>query len=201
MTPLESDVDPRLLVALGHPVRQEMLLTMCDAPVSIARLSVRLDLPVRTIRRHINVLLANDTVEPAGDADEPDDVRYRTMVRPFLDDAHWRHLSPHRRRALFSLTLRRIAAHVESGMADGEFDDAQAHVSLTRCVLDERGWQEMADLLAGVIEEAMQIEADSVERLARAPEGAQIVGKLAILHFGRVDDIAAPLETTRGEAE
>jgi DNA-binding transcriptional ArsR family regulator len=201
MTPLESDVDPRLLVALGHPVRQEILLSMCDAPISVAGLVRLLALPLPTVRRHMRVLEANDAVEPAAAAAESDDVPFRTMIRPFLDDAHWQHLPPHRRRALFAVTLRRIAAHVETGMTDGEFDDPQAHVSLTRCVLDERGWQEMTDLLAGVIEEAMQIEAESAERLARAPDRPQLLAKLAILHFGRADDIAAPPETTRGEAE
>ena len=185
MPPTEPDVDPRLLVALGHPVRQQMLMALSDAPATIASLAEQTAAGLPAVRRHMSVLLANDAVEPVDGEGEPDHRRYRLMVRPFLDDAHWRRLPAHRRRALFALTLRRIAVQVEKGLAADGFGHEQTHVSLTRLQLDEQGWQELTDLLAGVLEEAMQIEADSAERIVAAKVPAPIESKLAILHFGR----------------
>ncbi len=185
MVPIESDVDPRLLLALGHPARQRIMIRLSDTPASTATLAAELELELVSARRHLAVLRANDAVEPVDEEGEPDAIRFRAMTRPFLDDAHWRELPPHRRAALFAMTLRRIFSLVSRGFAHGEFGHERTHVSSVRLHLDEQGWQELADLLAGVLEEAMQIEAESAERLGQAPDAAQYESKLAILHFGR----------------
>lgn len=185
MMPIGSDVDPRLLLALGHPARQRIMIRLSDTPASAQTLAAELDLGMPSTRRHLAVLRANDAVEPVDEDGEPDAIRFRAMTRPFLDDAHWRELPPHRRAALFAMTLRQIFALVNKGFADGEFGHERTHVSTVRLHLDEQGWQELADLLAGALEEAMQIEAESADRLAQAPKAAQFESKLAILHFGR----------------
>jgi DNA-binding transcriptional ArsR family regulator len=174
-----------LLIALGDPVRQQMLVELVDSPGSVASLARDIDAKVRTIRRHMKVLLANDAVEACEESDDPDETRYRPLVRPFLDDAHWRQLPPEQRRALIAMTLRRISEQVTQAVEAHGFDHEQTHVSFMRMHLDERGWQEMADLLAGVIEEAMQIEADCAGRRIQGSHAPQIASKLAILHFGR----------------
>ena len=185
MLPIDSDIDPRLLVALGHPVRWQIVNVLADSPASIATLAKKLGAETPAVRRHLSVLLANDAVEPVDGEGDADDRRYRLMVRPFLDDAHWRQLAPHRRRALFAVTLRRIAEQVEKGLAADDFDHEQTHISFTRLQLDEVGWQQLTDLLAGVVEEAMQIEAESAGRVVDGTGVAPIESKLAILHFGR----------------
>ena len=183
MPPTESDVDPRLLAALGHPLRQQILINLVDAPASAATLASDLGVGLPAVRRHVKVLLANDVVE-AVDAGGADDTRYRAMARPFLDDAHWRQLAPHRRAALFAMTLRRVAAQVRGSFPDG-FGHERSHVSFTRLQVDEQGWQEIADLLAGVLDEAIEIEAESAARIIGDPSAEQFEAKLAILHFGR----------------
>jgi len=185
MSSTDSEVDPRLLVALGHPFRQEVMMVLCGKPANAEEVAAITGVGMPAVRRHMHVLLANDVIEAVGESTHPDATRYRSMVRPFLDDAHWRRLPAHRRRALFAMTLRRIAVQVEQGMARDEFDHDQTHVSFSRLQLDEQGWQELTDLLAGAVEEAMQIEAESAGRLAARGEGATVESKLAIVHFGR----------------
>ena len=88
--PTESDVDPRLLAALGHPTRQQLAMALSDAPSSANELAERLGLTLAVVRRHLRVLLDNDAIEVASDAlATDDDRRYRLMVRPFLVDAPW----------------------------------------------------------------------------------------------------------------
>ena len=191
MPPTESDVDPRLLAALGHPLRQQILINLVDAPSSAVTLAADLGVGLPVVRRHLAVLLANDAVEAVDDDRKADDTRYRAMARPFLDDAHWRELPPHRRAALFAMTLRRIGAQVRQGFGE-EFGHERTHVSFTRLQVDEQGWNELADLLAGVLEEAIEIEAESAARLMETAGGEQFESKLAIMHFGRRD---APHDT------
>jgi DNA-binding transcriptional ArsR family regulator len=182
----EPEIDARILRALGHPVRQEVLTVLGEAPSSAATLSEALQLPLATVREHLTELLSSDAVEAVDDAETAaDDRRYRATIRPFLDDAHWRQLSGEQRAALFQLTLRDISRRIEEASAAGGFGHPQTHVSLTRLELDEQGWQEITDLLAGVVEEALQIEAESAGRRARDEPGEFVGTNLAVLHFGR----------------
>jgi DNA-binding transcriptional ArsR family regulator len=188
MTPsAEPDVDPRLLYALGDPVRHAVLTAIAETPTSASGASERLDLPVDEVRRHIVELLDCDAIELTdGDDVAPNARRYRAMIRPFLDDAHWRELPPDQRQAIFALTLRRLSARAQHALGTDGFGHVQTHVSFTRLLLDDQGWEEITDLLAGVLEEAMQIEAESAQR--RAVGGLEAYAtNLAIMHFGRTD--------------
>src|SRR6188472_1910545 len=91
--PTDSQVDPRILRALRHPVRQRIMFSLCTTPASANELAGELELPLSRVRRHLRYLLENDAVEAvetaeAGETGE-DDRRYRAMMRPFLDDAHF----------------------------------------------------------------------------------------------------------------
>jgi len=181
------DVDPRLLDALGNPSRHEVLLAIAETPDSVSGLAARLGRERSDIRRSLGELLASDAVEQLDDDDVgADDRRYRSMIRPFLDDAHWAALPPEHRHALFELTLRRLSERIEEALASGGFGHLQTHVSFTRLLLDEQGWREITDLLAGVVEEAMEIEAEAAER--RGTSAAEpFYTNLAVVHFGRAD--------------
>jgi DNA-binding transcriptional ArsR family regulator len=186
--PADHETDARILRALGDPVRQELLTALSEAPASAANLSQALELPLGTVREHLAALVDNDAAEVVDDpATADDERRYRAMIRPFLDDAHWRQLPADRRRALFELTLRDISRRIDDAAAGDGFEHPQTHVSLTRLELDEQGWQEITDLLAGVLEEAMEIEAECAERRGRREAGEVLGTNLAVMHFGRPD--------------
>ena len=186
--PADPDVDPRILQALGDPVRQRIVTVVSESPASAGTLAQQLAMPVEQVREHLDVLLRCDAVEAVDGADLPaDERRYRAMLRPFLDDAHWRALPPERRQALFELTLTDIATRVAEARAVAGFGHVQTHVSLTRLTLDEQGWQEISDLLAGVLEEAMEIEADCADRRARGAADPLYRSTMAMLHFGRAE--------------
>jgi hypothetical protein len=186
--PADPDVDPRILEALGDPVRQRIVTAISGTPGGATALAEQLGAPVEEIRRQLDVLVACDAIEPVDGPDAPaEHRRYRAMVRPFLDDAHWAALPPERRQALFDLTLRDIETRIAEARAVGGFGHVQTHVSHSRLMLDEQGWQEISDLLAGVLEEAMEIEADCAERQARGASEQLSGSILAMLHFGRAE--------------
>ena len=177
-------VDKRLLLALGDPARQRVLTLLNERVATAAQISGELDIPQREVVSHLGVLLENDAIE-ASDGDPDDDTAYRATIRPFLDDAHWAELPVDLRRALFAQNIRQIVEHLAPALADDGFDDPKAHVSLTRIDLDHQGWDEVADLLAGVLEEVMDIHADSVDRVTRGESESTIPAELVVLHFQR----------------
>ena len=201
MTPAaEPEVDPRLLHALADPVRHEVLTEIAVAPASAGAVAGNLGLPLSEVRDHLRALIENDALEAIDGTDiDADERRYRATIRPFLDDAHWEQLPPERRRELFALTLRMLTRRFADALDAGSFDHVQTHVSVTRLQLDERGWQELTDLLAGVLEEAMQIEAECLDRRVAGAAEPTFSTNLAMLYFGRPDDGAA--RTTHKEEQ
>jgi DNA-binding transcriptional ArsR family regulator len=193
--PAEPDVDQRILEALGDPIRQRIVTVICGSPAGASTLAERLDVPIEVIREHIDTLLRCDAVEAVDDDDVPADRRrYRAMLRPLLDDAHWRALPPERRQELFDLTLTDIATRIDAARAAGGFGHEQTHVSLSPLMLDEEGWQAITDLLAGVVEEAMEVAAECADRQARGATEPLFATTLVMLHFGRAEQPAAGRE-------
>jgi hypothetical protein len=183
----DPDIDPRLLRAVGDVHRQAIVAALGGEPANARTLAERLEMPLTDVRRRLAELAANDAIEPVdGDEVEPDLRRYRAMIRPMLDDAHWEALPAVKRQQLFEHTLGEISRHVDEALASGGFGHVQTHVSYSRPLLDDEGWQQLTDLLAGVIEEVMQIEAECADR--RVHGGPELEPThLAILHFGRPD--------------
>jgi DNA-binding transcriptional ArsR family regulator len=177
-------VDKRLLLALGDPARQRVLTMLNERVATASQISGELDIPEREVVSHLDVLLENDAIE-ASDGEPDDDTAYRATIRPFLDDAHWAELPVDVRRALFAQNIRQIVEHLAPALAEHGFDDPKTHVSLTRIDLDHQGWDEVADLLAGVLEEVMDIHADSVDRVTRGESESTIPAELVVLHFQR----------------
>jgi DNA-binding transcriptional ArsR family regulator len=179
----EADLrlDMRLLRALGDPVRQRILTILNERVATGRELAAEVGIARVEVQEHLLALIADDAIECVGhDA-------YRAAIRPFLDDAHWAQLPVERRRALFVQNVQQIIDHVQPALAGGGFDDIRSHVSLTRVDLDAQGWEEVADLLAGVLEEVMDVHAESMERVQRGESREVIPAELAVLHFRRAD--------------
>jgi DNA-binding transcriptional ArsR family regulator len=176
-------VDKRLLLALGDPARQRVLTLLNQRVATAAQISGELEIPEPEVVSHLDVLLENDAIEPSGG--ERDGTSYRATIRPFLDDAHWAELPLDVRRALFAQNIRQIVEHLAPALAEDGFDDPKTHVSLTRLDLDRQGWDEVADLLAGVLEEVMDIHAESVDRVTRGESQSTVPAELVVLHFQR----------------
>jgi DNA-binding transcriptional ArsR family regulator len=190
----QSTVDERVVKALGHPLRQRILHALSEGVASPNQLAKRLDEPLGNVSYHVKILLDNDLIELV----ETQPVRgaiahfYRAAGRPFFDDDHWRRLPAAARRTLFGQTLEEIGEHLVDAAAASGFDRIETHVSWTPLQLDEQGWSEIADLLAGIFERVAEIEAASLVRLAEAANGAEpLRSELVALHFER-----APKERT-----
>jgi DNA-binding transcriptional ArsR family regulator len=179
--PVDPQVDLRLLRALGDPERQRVVTMLNERVATAAEIACELEMSEPEVHSHLSVLLDNDAIEASGDPQ----LSYRATIRPFLDDAHWAQLPVEVRRALFAQNIRQIVEHLAPALASDGFDDPKAHVSLTRVDLDNRGWEEVADLLAGVLEEVMDIHAESVDRVTRGESSGTIPAELVMLHFQR----------------
>lgn len=188
-TDIETGIDPRLVKAMGHPLRQRILFTLNKRVASPNELARELKEPIGNVSYHVKVLAECEAVElvetkPARGAVEH---FYRATVRNHFDDRTWKSLPLSLRRALFGQTIQQIWKHVAEASEAGGFDDPEDHVSWIVSDLDEEGYQDMVEHVNEALERAMQIQEESANRRAAAGADGDEARKteFVLMHFHR----------------
>lgn len=191
-TPTEPQlgIDPRLIKALGHPLRQRILVTLNDRVASPSELSKQLGEPLGNVSYHVKILSECEAIELVKTAPVRGAVEhfYRATTRPYFDDDNWAGLPLSARRDIFDDTLGAIWDHLAKAAKAGGLDDPRNHVSWTTFELDEEAYEDMAKHLLFTLERALELQAESTNRLAKlSPEEREEVRRteLAIMHFNR----------------
>jgi DNA-binding transcriptional ArsR family regulator len=184
-----APIAPALLKALGHPLRQRLLSSLGTRTASPNELAKELGEPLGNVSYHVKVLADADAIElvrtvPVRGATEH---FYRATKRPVLTEEAWSRLPAAARRTLGAQTFRQISQHVAEAADAGAFEEPKVHVSWTRLELDAEAYAELADELEALVNRALELHAESVDR-ARAGDDEQGVRptELAILHFDRL---------------
>lgn len=108
---------------------------------------------------------------------------YRPVVRAKLDDEQWARLPVSVRRRLASMTVGQILRSAAEAAPEGGFDLPGAYVVRVPLELDDQAWQELSQVLNGVLETVAEIQERSNERRTSRAPGAVEGSQLAILHF------------------
>jgi len=192
----EPQLDQRLVRVLAHPLRQQLLIMLHKHGVSSPReLALRSGERLPNVSYHMRVLRDAGCIELVRTEPRRGAIEhfYRASARPILDDAQWAGLPIAVRRALFGQTLRELWDDVLAAANTGGFDDPQAHVSRTWFQLDEIAWNELVDVMAGVLDTAFELHAQSAARLGRGGDQANARRvAMGVLLFER-GETAAPL--------
>jgi DNA-binding transcriptional ArsR family regulator len=182
--------DARVIKAMGHPLRRELLVALNEGEASPVQLARRFDEPVNLIAYHVGILAKAGAIELVRTEPRRGSTEhyYRAMMRPFFEDREWRNLPRETRRAVFAADIKRIVSDIRAASAGTGLDHPKAHVSWTTLELDSQGFNEVAELLGGVLDEVLEIQARVAGRQADAgakPE--RLPTEVAILHFERND--------------
>jgi DNA-binding transcriptional ArsR family regulator len=165
-----SAVDSRLAKALAHPLRVQLLAALNEGVASPNELAKRLDEPLTNVSYHVRMLHDLGTIElvetePRRGALEH---YYRAVVRPFFGDRDWKRLPKNARGSISDAVLQLVWEDAAEAIKRGLFDDRDdRHLSRSMLALDERGWEELHDLLADTLDRAMQIQAESASRASK----------------------------------
>jgi DNA-binding transcriptional ArsR family regulator len=172
-SPTEQQLDQRLVRVLAHPLRQQLLIMLHKHGVSSPReLAERSGERLANVSYHMRVLRDAGCTELVREEPRRGAIEhfYRATARPILDDDQWAGLPISVRRALFGQTLRELWDDVLAAGNTGGFDDPQAHVSRTWFQLDEIAWNELVEVMAGVLDTAFELHAQSAARLGRGAD-------------------------------
>jgi len=182
-------VDQRLVKALGHPLRQRILLELRDDEASPRRLAEALGEPLGNVSYHVKILAECEAIELARTEPVRGAVEhfYRATALPRLDEAEWKQLNPSARRAVLDGTLTQIWDDVVAAWNAGGFEDTKTSVGWIPLELDDQAYARLLEEIEAFTDRALALQADAADRLEQqSPQrGAEHSTELVLMHFHR----------------
>jgi DNA-binding transcriptional ArsR family regulator len=186
--------DPQLAKALAHPLRVAILAELEERTASPSDLAAGLDASLGLVSYHVRTLHRLGLVKlvetrPRRGALEH---YYRAEDRPVITSDAWARVPSIVKQATIRATLAQISGQVNGAAQSGGFERSSAHLSRSPVVLDERGWDELAEKFDGLLSEVERIGTEAAERLAAADHADEIRATSVLMLFE-----AAPAATAK----
>jgi DNA-binding transcriptional ArsR family regulator len=184
IAPQAGELDEALLKAISHPLRHRLLGLLDDRTASPNELARELGLPLGRVSYHIRLLADLGVIELVRTEPRRGALEhfYRAVTRGWFSEEDWQRLPRAARRGIVGQSLQRIFSDVTAAVDAGGFDGPVSQVKSTSLELDERGLEELSEVLASTAERVKAINAESADRRAGA-DG--VTTELALLHFER----------------
>jgi DNA-binding transcriptional ArsR family regulator len=182
---VKSLIDRNLVSALSHPVRLHILDALNETTASPSDLAREVGADVNYVAYHVKELekigyLELVKTEPRRGAVEH---YYRARQRYLIDDREWERL-PMAVKDGFSVDIfQSIVSDVREAVEAGTFNvRPERHISRTRLLVDERGWEQANAVLLEAMERIFEIQAECEKRLERS-DGEPIPMAVSMLGF------------------
>ena len=168
-----TGVDQRLVKALAHPLRVEILTILNERMASPNELSKELEEGLSQVSYHVKVLKDFECIEMVKTEPRRGAVEhyYRATERAFISDRDWQSLPASIKPGVSSSALKMIIDDVVGAIQGGTFNARDdVHMSWTPGVVDEQGWTESTELVEETLKQVIAIQAASAKRLAKSGE-------------------------------
>jgi len=178
-------ITQQLAKALAHPLRVRILTSLHKGVSSPNQLSQELGEPLGNVSYHVKTLLEYDCVELVKTEPRRGAVEhfYRATERAFFSASDWEKIPASARKGICGSILQTVGEDATEALLAGTIDSRHdSHVSRTPLVLDEKGWLDIAEMLAETLDKAIAIQEEAATRLSDE-KSESISTKLAILYF------------------
>ena len=168
-----TGVDQKLVKALAHSLRVEILTILNERMASPNELSKELDEGLSQVSYHVKVLKDFECIEMVKTEPRRGAVEhyYRATARAFLTDSDWKALPDSVKPGVSASIIQMIIDDVFGALEMGTFDSRKdRHISWTPGVVDQQGWEELVELINETLERIIKIHAGSAKRLAKSGE-------------------------------
>ena len=201
----QSDIsDPRIIKALTHPLRIQILAALDERTASPSELADELDAPLGNVSYHVRQLAGLGLIKlvkrtPRRGAIEH---HYKAVGRPQITDDAWAGTPATVKDAVVGAALGDVGNAVTSAAAAGGFSRPDAHLTRTQVSVDEKGWKDLDKELNATLARVQKIADDSAKRLAKAGQDGEQAATVVMMLFGAGDgEAAAASATANGSAK
>lgn len=180
-----SGVDQRIVKALAHELRVEILTILNERVASPNELAKELDEGLSQVSYHVKVLKDYECITLVKTVPRRGAVEhyYRATSRPFVGDRDWQELPPTVRSSLSAELLELIQGDAIRALVEGTFEAREdAHLTRTLMLLDERGWRDLMKGLSSTLTMIGKVQRESAARLQKTGEDG-IPASVSILGF------------------
>jgi DNA-binding transcriptional ArsR family regulator len=183
--PYADLTDQRVIKALAHPMRVQVLNVLEQRAASPSEIADELDLPLGNVSYHVRQLAASGLIRLVRETPRRGSVEhhYELTARPDIGDAEWAQLPDIVKHAMVSAALGPIGQAVNQAAATGGFTRPEAHLSRTALTLDAEGWAEASKELVGMFERLAESERASLKRLEEADHADESHSTVVLMHF------------------
>jgi DNA-binding transcriptional ArsR family regulator len=200
----QSDIsDPRIIKALTHPLRIQILAALDERTASPSELADELDAPLGNVSYHVRQLAGLGLIKlvkrtPRRGAIEH---HYKAVGRPQMADDAWAGTPATVKSAVVGAALGDLGSAVTAAAAAGGFSREDTHLTRTQVTIDDRGWKDLDKELKATATRVQRIVGDSAKRLAKAGQDGEQAATVVMMLFGSADESAqATSATANGSA-
>jgi DNA-binding transcriptional ArsR family regulator len=192
MKPYSDINDPRLIKALAHPLRVQILSILETRELaSPNEMAEELGVSLGVMSYHVRRLHALGFLElvkrtPRRGAIEH---HYRAKARPQVTDKGWAETPAIVKRAMVGASLQQISTYVNAAAGQGGFDRADAHLTRNVLTLDEKGRAQLAREMTKWLDALEEIEADSLARIREAGNEDEVAPSAVVMMMFEADGI------------
>ena len=185
MRTLHDISDPRLVKALGHPLRIQILAILEERVASPSQIADELDAPLGNVSYHVRQLAELGLITLVKETPVRGTLEhyYRAELRPRISGRAFSAAPSLVKQATVGATLGQIGDAVNRAAGEGSFSREDAHLSRLPLVLDADGWKEVARELEGLVERVDKIQRASGRRLRKADHNGELRGELVTMLF------------------
>jgi DNA-binding transcriptional ArsR family regulator len=197
----QSDIsDPRIIKALTHPLRIQILAALDERTASPSELADELGAPLGNVSYHVRQLAGLGLIKlvkrtPRRGAIEH---HYKAVGRPQMSDGAWAGTPATVKDAVVGAALSDLGTAVGSAAAAGGFSRPDSHLTRTQVTLDERGWKDLDNELNATLTRVQKITDASAKRIAKAGEESAERATVVMMLFGDGDEQPAEAASNGG---
>jgi DNA-binding transcriptional ArsR family regulator len=190
----QSDIsDPRIIKALTHPLRIQILAALDERTASPSELADELKAPLGNVSYHVRQLAGLGLIKlvkrtPRRGAIEH---HYKAVGRPQITDDAWAGTPATVKNAVVGATLGDVGTAVTAAAAAGGFSRADSHLTRTQFKLDDRGFKDVDKELNATLKRIDKIADDAGKRIAKGADDASQAATVVMMAFGTADEAAA----------
>jgi DNA-binding transcriptional ArsR family regulator len=166
MKSIASISDPRIVRALAHPMRLEILSIVEKRTASPKEIAQEIGAPLTHVSYHVRQLAQLGLIKLERTTPRRGAVEHHYSMEgdPTISPKAWRDAPEIAKQALVGATLGKVSAQVNAAAAEGGFSRGDIQLQRLSLELDDEGWREASTAIENLVLELERIHNDATER-------------------------------------